>query len=433
MEVTQEVSREVRVRVGTKGSRLEVTLPKWMKPKEVTARRALINELAGILRKTKQGNVSKNLLRELAFAEDAEQVAKIEKSIRRFVTEPRQVEASKSKLVTFGEFAMRWATGELHVAYPLRVRFREPITIKNDVSRTRTLNQLIGKIPLINFRFEDAERAINSLPETMRSQSTKRHCAQIIQTVCRYATTVEMIIPVDKYPLPVVGFLPATGDPPSFPTLYPNDYAKLMACKAVPLWRRFLYGFALMEGCRVGDLFLLQYRHINFEDGTLTIPPGKNNREARTWELNLGVCAALKRFRGDASLDSFIFPRLTESELLELSTQFREDLKLAGVTRTDLFGDIEGQAPIRFQDLRASFVTIHLALGWTYQDVMIRTRHTGAKVLEKHYARRVALMKTILKKQGPLPPLDVALGWGKTRSGGSKGGGAGGGKKRGGE
>lgn len=429
MEVTQEASREVRVRVGTKGSRLEVTLPKWMKPAQLKARKELINELAAILRKTKQGNVSKNLLRELAFAEDAEQVTKIEKSIRRFVTEPRQVAASKSKLITFGEFAMRWATGQLHTEYPLRVRWREPVTIKNDVSRTRAVNKLIGHIPLINLTFKDAEGALNSLPETMRSKSTKRHCAQIIQTVVRHATTVETIIPVDKYPLPIK-FLPPTGATPSFPTLYPNDYAKLMACKTVPLWRRFLYGFALMEGCRVGDLFRLRYCHINFDDATLTMPPGKNNQEARTWDLNLGVCEALKRFRGDASLDSFIFPRLTESELLELAGQLRDDLKLAGVTRTDLFGEIDGQAALRFQDLRASFVTIHLALGWTYQDVMIRTRHTGAKVLEKHYARRVALMKGILKKQGPLLPLDVALGWGKSRAGGAKGGGAGGGGKR---
>lgn len=429
MEATQEVSREVRVRVGTKGSRLEVTLPKWMKPAQLKARRELINELAGVLRKTKQGNVSKNLLRELAFAEDAEQVSKVEKSIRRFVTEPRQMKAANSKLVTFGEFAMRWATGQLHQQYPMRVKAREPITMKADVSRTRTVNKLIGHIPLINLTFKDAEGALNSLPESMKSKTTKRHCAQIIQTVVRYATTAEQIIPVDKYPLPIK-FLPPTGDTPSYPTLYPNDYAKLMACKTVPPWRRVLYGFAVMEGCRVGDLFRLQYKHVNFEDGTLTIPPGKNNQDARTWELNLGVCEALKRFRGDASLEAFIFPRLSRSELLELAGQLRDDLKLAGVTRPDLFGEIEGQEALRFQDLRASFVSIHLAMGWTYQDVMIRTRHTGAKVLEKHYARRVALMKGILKKQGPLLPLDVALGWGKTRAGGAKGGGAGGGEKR---
>src|SRR4030095_9284054 len=153
--------------------------------------------------------VSKNLLRELAFAEDADQVRKIENSIRRFVTEPRQVEAAKSKLVTFGEFSMRWATGQLHTEYPLRVKFREPVTIKNDVSRTRAVNRLIGHIPLINLTFKDAEGAINSLPETMRSKTTKRHCAQVIQTVVRYATTVEMHIPVDKYPLPIK-FLPPT-------------------------------------------------------------------------------------------------------------------------------------------------------------------------------------------------------------------------------
>lgn len=398
-----------------------------MKPAQVRARKELVNELAGVLRKVDKADVSVRLLRELAFAEDAEQVSKIEKSIRRFVREPKEQKPVEGNLVTFGEFALRWATGELHQQYPFRVKVREPVTMKNDVSRTRAINKLIGKIPLVKLTYRDCEKALENLPPTMKSMSSKRHCAQIIQTVVRYATTAEPIIPVDKYPLPVK-FLPPVGKPPSFPVIYPGDYAKLMKCEAVPLWRRFLYGFALMEGCRVGDLWRLRYRNINFEDGTLTIPPGKNNDEARTWDLNAGVLGALKQFRGSATLDSFIFPRLTDSEFLELAGWLRDDLILAGVTREvrpDLFGDIEGQRPVRFQDLRASFVTIHLAMGWTYQDIMIRTRHTSAKVLEKHYARRVSLMKGILKKQGPLLPLDVALGW-------AKGGGKGGGKKGGG-
>lgn len=425
MEVTQETSREVRVRVA-KQKRLEVILPKWMKPSQVKARKELVTELASVLRKVDKGDIAVRLLRELAFAEDSEQVSKIEKSIRRFVREPSHKPAVESGLVTFGEFALRWATGELHKEHPFEVKFREPVTIKNDVSRTKALNKLIGKIPLVKLTYKDAKNALKALPKTMASRSTHRHCAQIIQTVVRYAMTVESIIPVDKYPLPVVGFLPPVGSPPSFPVIYPNDYAKLMRCDAVPLWRRFLYGFALLEGLRVGDLWRLRYRNVNFEDGTLTIPPGKNNEEARTWDLNVGVCEALKHFRAEASLDSFIFPRLTASEFLELAGWLRDDLVKAGVTREvrpDLFGDIEGQQPLRFQDLRASFVTIHLAMGWTYQDVMIQTRHTSAKVLEKHYARRVALMKGILKKQGPLLPLDVALGW-------AKGGGEGGGEKR---
>ena len=157
----------------------------------------------------------------------------------------------------------------------------------------------------------------------------------------------------------------------------------------------------------------LRYSNIDWANGRITIGVGKNNKNARTWKLNAGTLAALVWFRGDAPMSDYIFPRLTKNEVLDLAEQLRDDLVVAGVTRAvrpDVFASGDGQEPLRFQDLRATFVSLHLAMGWSEVDVMLRTQHTSTKVLHHHYARRLGLAKGIIEDQGPLPPMDQALG-----------------------
>ena len=56
-----------------------------------------------------------------------------------------------------------------------------------------------------------------------------------------------------------------------------------------------------------------------------------------------------------------------------------------------------------------------LAMGFTETQVMARTQHTTSQVMQKHYGRKKELALTILAKQGPFLPLDVALGLAKKR------------------
>lgn len=425
------VDREIRVRLGN-GRRLECAVAKELKDSQVEARRECIKELAKMLRDIGESSeVPYRLLLKLAHAPNADEAGKLEKSIRRYVSEPKKVPVAIAKSKTFGEFALHWATGGLFEEHPRKVRERGADTIKVDVSRVRTLNKIIGGIALTDFTEKDANRALDNLPEDVESSSTIRHYAQIIQTVLRRAVSPGGFIDPKAYPLGDK-FLPPVGAPPSFPILYPNDAVMLLSCKSIEDWKRMLYGFAIFEGMRVSHIFRLRWRNIDFESGFITIGIGKNNKNARTWELNAGTQAALEWFRGDASLNDYIFPRLTDNEILKLSEGLREDLVTAGVTREvhgDLFASGDGQSPVRFQDLRATFVSLHLAMGWTEVDVMIRTQHTSTKVLHHHYARRLGLAKSIIKKQGELPPLDVCLGLRRAPKG-LQGGGKGGGKNR---
>lgn len=416
--------REIKTRLGG-GSRLECAVAKELTATQAEIRIELVNELARSVRKLKgPKDVAYRLLLKLAHAPNTDEASKLEKSIRRFISEPKKVPVVIAQSKTFAEFGLHWATGGLFAEYPRKVRSRGDRTMKVDASRVRVLNKLIGDVPLATFTEADANRALDNLPDDAESASTIRHYAQVIQTVIRRAVSPGGIIDPKAYPLGMK-FLPPIGTPPSFPILYPNDVTMLLGCESIDAWKRMLYGFAIFEGMRVSHIFRLRWRNIDFENGFITIGIGKNNKNARTWELNAGTKAALEWFRREAGPDDYLFPRLTKNEILKLSEDLREDLVAAGVTRDihpDLFAYGDGQRPVRFQDLRATFVSLHLAMGWTEVDVMIRTQHTSTKVLHHHYARRLGLAKAIIKKQGALPPLDAAMGLQR--------GGKGGGKKR---
>lgn len=401
---------EIRLRLGG-GKRLERNIPKTLTQTQADAREKLIIELDRLLRAAGDPKSAHIMLSDLATAPTVDEGAKLEKAIRRFAREQagRGSAAPQPHLVTFREFGMRWASGKLAEQYPRYVRVPSESHSKNNRSRVLKLSETIGDIPLVLFTHEDAKRALAAAVGDDLSTTTYRHFAQVIQTIVRKAVEPCGLIKVEKYPLPWKGFLPPIDAPPSFPILFPKEDALLLGATDVPPWRRVLYGFAVREGVRVSHMFRLKWGNVDFENGQITVGKGKNNPDARTWDLNAGVAKVLYQFRGQAKARDFIFPRLDADEIIELAEGLRSDLKLAGCDRRDLFASGDGQEPIRFQDLRATFVSLHLAMGWSEVDVMLRTQHTSTTVLHHRYARRLALAKSIVKRQGPLLPLDRVL------------------------
>ena len=59
----------------------------------------------------------------------------------------------------------------------------------------------------------------------------------------------------------------------------------------------------------------------------------------------------------------------------------RAHLKLAGVTRAQLFESNESRLAIRAHDLRATFVTVSLALGKTEAWITDRTEHRSSQMI----------------------------------------------------
>jgi hypothetical protein len=126
--------------------------------------------------------------------------------------------------------------------------------------------------------------------------------------------------------------------------------------------------------------------------------------------MSMGRCAAPSlrrkaRQRDYVTPDSHVFAEEGVPLHVEHLADFvREDLKRVGVTRPQLFANKPGiRQPFRAHDLRATFVTIHLALGKTETWISDRTGHHSHEMIDRY--RRKARTWNL----GPLRPFDQAL------------------------
>src|SRR5262252_8259709 len=84
-------------------------------------------------------------------------------------------------------------------------------------------------------------------------------------------------------------------------------------------------------------------------------PPWRSAQLARAWKKRRGNPNADARICLDETGEAFAGRKLAKT--------FREDLVRAGVDRAQLFERTAERQPIRVHDLRASFVTLALAIG----------------------------------------------------------------------
>jgi integrase len=225
----------------------------------------------------------------------------------------------------------------------------------------------IGDVSLTHFTVDDAERAMAELPDG-RSPATRRHYAQLISKLLRLAEYPCRLIA--RSPLPR-GFLPQPGSRPALSYLYPAEDARLLACTEVPLGMRLLYGMLAREGLRLGEALELRWRHLDLTHGTVRLERTKTG-EARTWALSDGVVAAFRCLRSQHEDDDLVFSDVRT----KAANAFRVHLRIAGVTRAELFERTPHRRPIRIHDLRATFITLALANGRTETWVQARTGHT---------------------------------------------------------
>ncbi|HMI89231.1 MAG TPA: hypothetical protein VK550_34365 [Polyangiaceae bacterium] len=91
---------------------------------------------------------------------------------------------------------------------------------------------------------------------------------------------------------------------------------------------------------------------------------------------------------------------------LARATEFRDNLALADIRRPQLFELNATRRHIVIHDLRATFVTVHMALGKSEAWITDRTGHTSSSMLHKY--KRAARSHQELGL-GPLCPLNQAL------------------------
>jgi integrase len=126
----------------------------------------------------------------------------------------------------------------------------------------------------------------------------------------------------------------------------------------------------------------------------------------------VGVAEGLRRWRrrfGDKAqqdVSILVAPDGTAIDRFEAARSLREHLRLAGVSRRQLFETDESRMAIRAHDLRATFITVNLALGKTEAWITDRTGHRSSQMIYtyKRAARTLAELNL-----GGFTPLHEAI------------------------
>jgi integrase len=315
--------------------------------------------------------------------------------------------------LTFEQFASLWTSGKLAARYPDHVKTKR--TAKHDGQRLKLyVYPVIGAEPLSSFEgrhgLELVEKVQAALPPVSRtfSRASRRQVLQAVHRVLVLAVYPAKIISAS--PLPK-GFLPKPDSNKAKTYLYPDEDAKLMACKAVPLETRLCFGLLIREGFRVSELLGLTWSNVDVDRGVVYLDENKTD-DPRSWVLDAGVAEALRRwkkhFAWRPSPSSPVL-RVWDGDKVDrygLAESLRDALETAGVDRPQVFERTDTRMPLRAHDLRASFVTVNLALGKSEAWITDRTGHRSSQMIYRY--KRQARTHAELNLGG-FVPLDEAL------------------------
>jgi integrase len=398
LETLADGTHRVRVRYGKARNRFRIPSTD---PDFAQARAVVLIEMGAML-----GNVPPELARGLlqrAGAADGPELERIKAGVRRLASggvDVRRKEVSPRALWTMRELGEAWTKGDLAKEFPDQVKVRR--SSGDDVSRLRDhVYPKIGDVRVRDVTLADLERVMSSLEGQRRKQlsaGTRRHVALALNRLLSLAVYPLKIR--ETNPLPK-GFLPRKASRKALAYIYPSEDAALLACGAVPMARRLLWGFLIREGCRVSEALALRWSDLDLQHGAVRLDENKTD-DPRAWALSPGVAAALAQFRGEP--EALVFEPPAEPE--RLATRLRRDLKLAGINRPELFERTTARLAMRVHDLRASFVTIALAAGKSEAWVTDRTGHRSHEMVHRY---RRAKRQAAELRLGDWVPLDVAL------------------------
>jgi integrase len=170
-----------------------------------------------------------------------------------------------------------------------------------------------------------------------------------------------------------------------------------------PMW-----AFALMTGMRSGEMFALRWTDIDFEGRNISVSKAWNNKNGFTptktqrsrivpiSEDLLKFLKELKLQRGSES--EFVLPHCPEWENGEQARITREFCVAIGIT------------PIKFHDLRATFITNLLARGESLARVMSIVGHSQIKTTNGYLRKAGVDVQGATEKLGYRLPDDVERG-----------------------
>jgi integrase len=321
---------------------------------------------------------------------------------------------------TVKQFGQMWTSGDLLRRYGEVRGLKDKRSVSDDKYRLEAhVYPYIGATAVADVTEQDIERTMARAAEAAQKkrkgrpwrQATKFQLYQVLRRLFDLAVKPGRL----RADNPVSTDLrPRKDGQKLYSFLYPAELQALLGCAAVPLVRRVHYALAAYTGLRKGSLAAMTWGGVDFEHGTITSLESKTDLPqifAQSDPALPGLetlMVVLKRWHehlGCPDDGAPVVSNLGCRPKREAAT-LRADLKAAGVTRELLFSSSTHVEPLRFHDMRATFVTWARRAGKGTGWIADRTGHLTEEVMRRY--ERGARMLADLKYQ-PFPDLSEAL------------------------
>lgn len=427
--VNKNADGSFSARVVLQGKRITIPLPQCASNASAAARAGFVAQLAKQL--TRSRAVFDEALVGLLRVANAKSVAKLEDACElvKDLIGGYRPPTTKAK-PTFRVVAGRWLGTALDLLddepslvdkYPGTIKQRAKTSIASARANLKLyiLEVVIddagtkfGDLPVDEITIDHCDKLKHALPKALRADS-RRQALMPLKTVLRLC--VEPLRYITHSPLPAK-WLPKHEGARRLQWLYPSEDLQLMRCTKVPLWARVLFGFLIREGTRVGETLDMTLAHFDLDaargTASLDAPMTKTKRH-RLWVLEPGTARALAAWsalaRSHAQPSDRMFVDGTGADMAAtraLPDLLRAYLKLAGVTRPQLYVTTADSRQLCVHDLRGSFVTVMLALDKSEAFISQRTGHMSSVQL-RGYQRLAQTFAEL--KVGAFVPLDQAI------------------------
>ncbi len=310
--------------------------------------------------------------------------------------------------LTVKEFGEQWTSGELFTKHGEVNKLGPKATAKDDEYRLKKyVYPMIGPRPVADITEQDIEHVLN---EASRKQGPKwRAKVHVYQAMRRLFDLAVMPGRIRK-DNPVSRYLrPGRTKPMLFGYLYPSELLTLLRCDKVPVARRVLYALAVYTGLRKGSLYALTWGGVDFEHGTLTSLKSKTGLP-QMFEVQSSLAKLLAHWFEHQGRPKSNMPIVVATDIEKRGERegetLRDDLTAAGVTREALHDRKPNASPLRFHDLRATFVTWAMREGRGDGWISDRTGHLTPE-MRARYARAARTLQDL--NYQPFPDISAAI------------------------
>lgn len=379
------------------------------KLEQAKARAARIQDVLAALIAAKLYGPALGFLEDMASAPTERALSGIERAARTLAAEEQAAERETPALRTFRQIARAFIDGSLRAEHPdcgarsLRDPLR-PRTIESLNTHFNRVDAILGALSVAAITSGDCDKVKKHLADEGLAPGSRRNTQLFVRTVLRLA----------RKPLKLIAELPIDDDwvirkqihARAFQYLHPDEERALLGCKKIPLLYRLLWAFFVRNGGRKEETLALSWGDLSLATGKCNLDETKT-KYPRWWHMDADVARTLAAIKPPGATDADrVFAGIHGNHL---EKKLRKHLVLAGVAqaRPELMKNTGSRRWLCVHDLRATFVTVAMATGWTEFDIMCRSGHVTSTELQKYRRDVHELQKMGLEWFGPL---DVLLG-----------------------